>query len=153
MSLVENGNPDETSNRRKIMAKEGLSKEIGDWKALSANIRARLPELPQLTDTVNSLDAVIVEAEEFQHVHDIHRRQMRETTQRSKDIERRGRGFRNRLIAGAQSAYGVDNMLLVEFGINPRLPKKRNRLTKAQKAEKERLAALEKSAAEAGLKV
>lgn len=135
------------------MAKEGLSKEVGDWKALNANIKARLPEVPQLTETVEGLDAVIVEAEEFQHVHDIHRRQLRETTQRSKDIERRGRSFRNRLVAGVQSAYGVDNMLLVEFGINPRLPTKRKRLTKEQKAEKDRLAALEKAAADAGLKV
>ena len=73
------------------MAKEGLSKEVGDWKALNANVKARLSELPQLTETVNGLDAVIGEAEEFQHVHDIHRRQLRETTQRSKDIERLNR--------------------------------------------------------------
>ena len=32
------------------MAKEGLSKEVGDWKALNANVKARLPELPQLSD-------------------------------------------------------------------------------------------------------
>lgn len=93
------------------------------------------------------------EIRELQRVQDIHRRQLRETTQRSKELERRGRGLRNRLVAGVQSAYGVDNMVLVEFGIKPRLPTKRNRLTKQEKAEKERLEELEKAAAEAGLKV
>jgi hypothetical protein len=135
------------------MAKQSLSKDIGAWKALAANVKARLPELPQLTATVEALDALIAEAEEFQRIHGVHRRQMRETTQYSKDIERRGRSFRNRLITGVQSAYGVDNMLLVEFGINPRLPKRRNRLTQEQRAEKERLEELEKAAAEAGLEV
>jgi hypothetical protein len=52
-----------------------------------------------------------------------------------------------------QSLFGVDNMMLVEFGIKPRLSKRRSRLTKEQKAEKERLEELEKAVAEAGLKV
>lgn len=56
-------------------------------------------------------------------------------------------------VAGMKSVFGVDNMMLVEFGIKPRLPKRRSRLTKKQKAEKERLEELEKAAAEAGLKV
>ena len=135
------------------MAQEKLSKQVGGWKALSANVKARLPEVPQLTQTVEGLDGVIVEAEEFQSVHDIHRRQRRETTQRSKDIERRGRSFRNRLIAGLQSAYGVDSFVLLEFGVNPRLPTRRKRLTKEQKEEKERLEKLEKAVADAGLEV
>lgn len=135
------------------MAQENLSKKIGGWKALSANVKARLPEVPQLSQTVEGLDGVIVEAEQFQSVHDIHRRQLRETTQRSKDIERRGRSFRNRLIAGLQGAYGVDNFVLLEFGVNPRLPTKRSRLTKEQKEEKQRLEELEKAAAAAGLRV
>lgn len=118
------------------MAMEGLSKELGDWKALAGNVRVRLPEFPHLTDMVAGFDAFIVEAEEFQRVHDVHRRQLRETTQRSKDIERRGRSFRNRLIAAMQSTYGVDSMLLVEFGVNPRLTTKRRRLTPAERVAK-----------------
>jgi hypothetical protein len=118
------------------MAKEGLSKEIGDWKAMVGNVRARLPEFPHLADMVVGFDEFIVEAEEFQRVHDVHRRQLRETTQRSKDIERRGRGLRNRLAAAMQSTYGVDNMLLVEFGVSPRLATKRRRLTPVEKVAK-----------------
>lgn len=135
------------------MAQQNLSKKIGRWKATSANVKARLPEVPHLASTLEGFDAVIVEAEEFQSVHDIHLRQLRETTQRSKDIERRARSFRNRLIASLQGAYGVDSFVLLEFGIKPRLPTKRSRLTQEQKAEKERLEKLEKAAAEAGLEV
>ena len=135
------------------MATEGMSKKYGIWEALNSNVKARLPELPQLEPTVNEFDEVFDEIRELQSVQDVYRRQLRETTQRSKELERRGRGLRNRLVTGVQSAYGVDNMVLVEFGIKPRLPTKRNRLTKQEKAEKERLEELEKAAAEAGLKV
>jgi len=68
-------------------------------------------------------------------------------------LERRGRSLRNRLVAGLQSAYGVDSLELLGYGINPRLPAKRNRLTKEEREEKERLEELEKAAAEAGLKI
>ena len=88
-----------------------------------------------------------------QGVQEIHRKQLRETTQRSKELARRGRSLRNRLVAGLQSAYGVESFELLGFGLPPRLPKRRNRLTKAQKEEKARLEALEKAATEAGLKV
>ena len=35
-----------------------------------------------------------------------------------------------------QSIYGVDNMMLVEFGVEPRLPRKRPRLTLEEKVAK-----------------
>ena len=57
------------------------------------------------------------------------------------------------MAAGLQSIYEVESFELLGFGVPPRLPKRRTRLTKAQKEEKARLEALEKAAAEAGLKV
>jgi hypothetical protein len=116
------------------MAIDGLSKKSGAWDALNANVKARLQEVPHLTETVEAFAGVIGEIREFQSVHDIHNRQLRETTQRSRDLERRGRNLRNRLVAGLQSAYGVDNLVLLEFGVKPRLQKKPNRLTKAARA-------------------
>jgi hypothetical protein len=93
------------------------------------------------------------ETRELQSLQDVYRRQLREATQRSKELERHGRSLRNRLVAGMQSVFGVDNLMLIEFGIKPRLSKRRSRLTKEQKAEKERLEELEKAVAEAGLEV
>ena len=61
--------------------------------------------------------------------------------------------MRNRLVAGLQGTYGVDSYTLLEFSVNPRLPQKRKRLTQEEREEKERLEALEKAAADAGLKV
>jgi hypothetical protein len=63
-------------------------------------------------------------------------RQLRETTLRSKELERRGRSLRNRLVAAMQSIYGVDNLVLVEFGVEPLLPRKRPRLTPEEKVAK-----------------
>ncbi|HYU33890.1 MAG TPA: hypothetical protein VEW48_17190 [Thermoanaerobaculia bacterium] len=135
------------------MATDGLSKKLGNWDMLTTNVKPRLPELPQLVATVQELDSVIFEGRALQGVQETHRMQLRETTQRSKELERRGRSLRNRLVAGLQSAYGVDSLELLGYGINPRLPVKRNRLTKEEREEKERLEELEKAAAEAGLKV
>src|SRR6185436_7739130 len=135
------------------MATDGLSKDIGTWDMLTMNVKPRLLELPQLDPTVRVLDAVIFEGRVLQGIQETHRKQLRETTRRSKELARHGRSLRNKLVAGLQSAYGVDSFELLGFGINPRLPAKRNRLTKAQREEKERLEALEKAAAEAGLKV
>jgi len=135
------------------MATIDLTKKIGTWDVLTMNVKPRLPELPQLEPTVKELDAVIFEGRELQGLQEIHRKQLRETTQRSKELARRGRSARNRLVAGLQSAYGVDSLELLGFGVPPRLPQKRNRLTKAQREEKERLEALEKAAAAAGLNV
>jgi hypothetical protein len=111
------------------MSTDSLSKEIGSWEALSTNVKARLPELPQLNDTVLEIDGVIFEAKEIQSVQDIQRSQLRETTRRSEEIRRRGRSVRNRMAAGVQSVFGVDSMILVEFGVKPRLRKKRRFLT------------------------
>ena len=135
------------------MATDGLSKELGTWDVLSTNVKPRLPELSQLSPTVQALDEVILEGREIQSTQEIHRRQLRETTQRSQELARHGRRLRNRLVAGLQGAYGVDSFTLLEFGVNPRLPTKRKRSTKKERAEKARLEALEKAAASAGLKV
>ena len=111
------------------MATDYLSKKIGSWDALNTNVKGRLLEVPQLDPTVKALDEVIVEGRELQGLQDVHRRQLRETTQRTRELERRGRKLRNQLIVGLQSTFGVDNMVLVEFGVEPRLPRKRTHLT------------------------
>lgn len=118
------------------MATEGLSKKIGSWGALNTNVKARLPEVPQLSPTVEVLDELLIEGRELQGLQDVHRRQLRETNQRVKELERRGRKLRNQLIVGLQSAFGVDNMVLVEFGVEPRLPQKRTHLTPDEKVAK-----------------
>jgi hypothetical protein len=118
------------------MATESLSKKLGGWDALNTNVKARLQEMPQLDPTVKEMEAVLLEGRELQGIHDVHRRQMRETTQRVRDLERRGRTLRNKLVAGLQGAFGVDNMMLVEFGVEPRLPGKRRRLTPEERVVK-----------------
>lgn len=118
------------------MATEGLSKKYGIWDGLMMNAKARLPEIPQVEPIVKEFEVVMVQIKELLGIQDVHRRQLRETTLRSKELERRGRGLRNRLVAAMQSIYGVDNMMLVEFGVEPRLPRKRPRLTPEEKVAK-----------------
>src|SRR6185295_11037053 len=107
----------ETLKRRKTMATDGLSKNLGIWDVVSTNVKPRLAELSHLEPTVQELDAVIFEGRALQAVQETHRKQLRETTQKSKLLVRRGRSIRNRLVAGLQSAFGVDSFELLEYGV------------------------------------
>lgn len=135
------------------MATDGLSKNIGTWDMLTMNVKPKLEELPYLEPTVKELESVIFEGRELQGVQETHRKQLRETTKRSKELASRGRSLRNKLVAGLQTAYGVESYELLGFGIQPRQPQKRKRLTKEEREAQQRLDALEKAAADAGLKV
>lgn len=106
-----------------------LSKNIGSWKAQIANVKPRLPEMPQLVETVQGFEALVLEGEELQSTQDVYRSKLKEATLRSRDILRRGRSFRNRLVAGAQSVFGVDSPILLELNAKPRLPKRSRRRT------------------------
>ncbi len=130
------------------MATDTLSKFVGTWEAQIANVKARLPQTPQAGETVEGFEELIVEAKDLQSTQDIHRRQLRESTLRSKDILRRGRSFRNRLVAAAQSVFGVESPLLLELGGKPRLPKSFRRRTPDERVAflKEQLAAAEEAA-------
>jgi hypothetical protein len=118
------------------MSTDTLSKEIGGWEAVITNIKARLPELPQFGPTVQELEGVVVEGKGIQSVQDVQRSELRETNRRSREVRRRGRSLRNKLAAGVQSVFGVDSMALVAFGVKPRLPKSRRRLTPVEKVAK-----------------
>ena len=85
---------------------------------------------------MQEIDGVIFEGRNLQSVQDIQRSQLRETNRRCQELRRRGRNVRNRLAAGVQSVFGVDSMVLVEFGVKPRLPKKRRILTPREKVAK-----------------
>jgi hypothetical protein len=115
------------------MSTDTLSKEIGGWQASVTNVKARLPELQQLSPTVQELEGVIVEGEEIQSIQDLQRSDLRETNRRAREIRRRGRSLRNKLAAGVQSVFGVDSMALLAFGVKPRLSKPRRRLTPDEK--------------------
>ena len=130
------------------MSTDTLSKHMGAWEAQIANVEARLPEMPQLAETVDGFKALILEGKELQSTQDVHRRQLRESTLRSKDILRRGRSFRNRLVAAAQSVFGVESPVLLEVGAKPRLQKRLRRRTLEERIadKKEELAALEAAA-------
>jgi hypothetical protein len=130
------------------MSTDTLSKFVGTWEAQITNVKARLPQMPQVGETLQGFEALIVEAKDLQSAQDIYRRQLREATLRSKDILRRGRSFRNRLFAAAQSVFGVESPLLLELGGKPRLPKSSRRRTLDEKIAdlKEQLVAAEAEA-------
>jgi hypothetical protein len=130
------------------MSTDTLSKHLGAWEAQIANVKVRLPQMPQLGETVQGFEALVLEGKDLQSSQDVYRSKLREATLHSKDLLRRGRSFRNRLVAGAQSVFGVESPLLLELGAKPRLPKAPRRRTPDEKVAhlKEQLAAAEAEA-------
>lgn len=120
------------------MAYRSFQEKIIEWESLLANSTALISELPHLAEDHAELLALTQEGYRLESEQDLHIRLLRETNQKRRALEVQGGKLRAKLIAGAQSRYGHDSIMLVQFGINPRRPVKRPRLSKkdreAQKA-------------------
>ena len=115
---------------------------------LTMNVKERLPELSQLEPTVKEFDTVIVEGRQLQGIQDTHRKQLRETNQRSKDLGAAGAASATSWSPASRASTG-SKTTSCWASASSRACRKRNRLTTGGKGGKERLEALEKAAAKA----
>lgn len=122
------------------MATQSLKEKISQWKVLSTNLKARLPELPHLTEHVTLFEELIVSAEALESQQGIHLARLRETNKERADLEKRARTLRNRLAASLQGAYGPDSLTLHEFGVKPRIQRPRRKPGEALKKKDEKTA-------------
>lgn len=98
-----------------------MSRFLGTWKAQIANVKARLPQMPQLGETVQGFEALVLEGEELQSSQDVYRSKLREATLRTKDILRRGRG--DEAPAGGPEVLDWPAVFLVVRGAGRGTPK------------------------------
>lgn len=103
------------------MATQSLKEKIIQWKVLSTNLKARLPEMPHLEADVKVFEELIASAESLESQQGIYTARLRETNKERIELEKRTRAVRNRLAASLQGVYGPESQTLHEFGVKPRV--------------------------------
>jgi chromosome segregation ATPase len=128
------------SRKEKIMPTQSLREKISVWKVLSTNLKARLPELPHLTEHVTLFEELVTSAEALESQQGIYIARLRETNKERTELEKRARTLRNRLAASLQGAYGPDSQTLHEFGVKPRIQRPRKKAGDTVKKKDEKAA-------------
>jgi hypothetical protein len=109
------------------MSFRSFLENLGDWEALHANFAPLLTDLPYLTEDHAALVALTAVGRELESEQDIHKRMLRETNLKRNALQVQGRKLRSKLVQGARSKFGDDNIQLLQYGIQPRQPRRRNR--------------------------
>lgn len=98
---------------------------IEKWDQLARAVE--INSLPLLQEERAQLQAVVVNARELSKRHDAERAIKQQTTQDLKAAMLSGRDLSNRLRIGVRAMLGPKSEKLVEYGIPPQRPQKRNR--------------------------
>ncbi len=117
------------------------------WERLVAALVPHLAFLPNLAKDAGALDEVVERSRRLDRERGECEARLRAINEERRAASREGRDLRNRLAAGLQSAFGHDDLYLLEFGLKPR-PRKARRtgLTPLQKAQRAAARAAQRAA-------
>jgi hypothetical protein len=121
------------------MATKGRSnpERIARWKVMTAGLGPRLGDLPLLTDLHTELVSIILQSEDLDVRHEALKAETREINRVRDDLATRGDELRSRLAATLQTVYGFRSEKLIEFGIQPRRVRGRDRQQRKPRAQPE----------------
>ena len=111
------------------MATKGstIPERIARWKVMTAALKPLLPELPFLAELHAGLENVVVQSEELDGRHEALKAETREINRIREELARNGDDLRNRMGAALQTLHGFRSEKLIEFGIQPRRARGRDR--------------------------
>jgi hypothetical protein len=98
---------------------------LSQWQALSDNLLLHQSELPGLVPSQEALTQLIVEGRVFAGEQDQLEGARRDSISRRVVLEQRGIHLREYIAAALRKEYGVANQRLVQFGIRPRILRRR----------------------------
>ena len=101
--------------------------QIGDWKILNENLKARLSEIPLLAPLHAELEEQIAEAERLESEQEVHKMRLRITNEKRTEVEVRGRNLRSRLTSMLRGQFGSKSNELLQFGVKPRATARRRK--------------------------
>ena len=102
------------------MPDRNLVELIGFMDVLSANLKARLPEIPLLEPLQTDLEAWLAETRGLENQQEIYTARLRETNEKRRKAEARGVELRAQADAALRGQFGTKNKVLHEFGLRPR---------------------------------
>lgn len=111
------------------MATKGSTnpERIARWKVMTTALKPLLPELPFLSEIHAELENVVVQSEELDARHEALKAETREINRIREELVRNGDDLRNRMGAALQTLHGFRSEKLIEFGIQPRRVRGRDR--------------------------
>ena len=115
------------------MATKGRSKpeRIARWKVMAVGLEPQLGELPLVVPLHTELKEIILQSEGLDARHEALKAETQEINRTRDDLAARGDDLRNRLAAALKTVHGFDSEKLIEFGIQPK--RARGRDKKARK--------------------
>jgi hypothetical protein len=110
-----------------------LPERIARWKVIVAGLKPLLPEMPHLVALHADLERAIDQSEELDTRSEALKAESREVNRMREDIARNGDDLRNRLGASLKTLHGFNSEKLIEFGLQPRRTRGRDRKPRARK--------------------
>jgi hypothetical protein len=110
-----------------------LPERIARWKVIHTNLTPALPELPHLAGLHGELGKVIAESEEMDGRSESLKAETREVNRKKEGLGKTGDDLRNRLGAALRTVHGFDSEKLLEFGLQPRRTRGRDRKARARR--------------------
>jgi len=126
---------------------KSFSDKLDEWQAMVDNLKAHLTDLPNLAADHGKLSTMVTQARDLQAQRDLHKANLRDINAQRQILGNEARKVRNKLAAGVQNAFDLENARLVEFGLKPRARRSNLRLTKLQKVQKAAARAVARAAA------
>src|SRR5262245_25314870 len=121
------------SKRRRTMATQGRSKPeiVARWKVMTTGVEPYLEELPLIVPLHTELKGITLRSEELDARQAALKAESQEINRVRAELTERGDDLRNRLAAALKMVHGFDSEKLLEFGIQPK--RVRGRDKKARK--------------------
>lgn len=118
------------------MATKGstIPERIARWKVMTAALKPLLSELPFLAELHAELENVVVQSEELDARHEALKAETREINRIREELARDGDDLRGRMGAALQTLHGFRSEKLIEFGIQPRRARGRDRKSRRKTA-------------------
>ena len=110
-----------------------LPERIARWKVIVAGLKPLLPELPHLAGLHADLERAISQSEVLDTRSEALKAESREVNRLREETARSGDDLRNRLGASLKTLHGFGSEKLIEFGLQPRRTRGRDRKPRVRK--------------------
>lgn len=97
-----------------------LSVRIRSWEFLDESLQPHITEMAHLQPLQAEIKSVISEAKGLHNEQEALKSQLRDITQRRREIERQGEILRRRVEAHLRGSFGHTSEKLISFGVKPR---------------------------------
>lgn len=121
------------------MATKGSSnpERIARWKVMTVGLKPQLGDLPLLAPLHGELEGTILQSEELDARHEALKAETREVNRLRDELAKKGDDLRNRLAATLQTVHGFKSEKLIEFGVQPRRTRGRDRQARKRRNQPE----------------